>query len=97
MAHDAKLRKGKWLVPYLSRLDHWQVKLHDVSEEGLLHARKIAERPSTASRKAAAGVLFRLKWEPAELAAVLLPARLRGFILGLMPRKLSVRLSDGRR
>jgi len=25
MAHDAKMRKGKWLVPYLSLLDNWQV------------------------------------------------------------------------
>ena len=97
MAHDAKLRKGKWLVPYLSRLDHWQVKLHDVSAEGLLHARKIAERPSIASLKAAEGELSRLKREPAELAAVLLPARLRGLILNLLPRKLAARLSDGRK
>src|SRR5215471_18960573 len=80
MAHDAKLRKGKWLVPYLSRLDHWQVKLHDVSDEGLLQARQIAERPSVVSLKAAEGELSRLKREPAELAAVLLPPKVRGFI-----------------
>src|SRR5439155_23375704 len=97
MAHDAKLRKGKWLVPYLARLDHWQMKLHDVSSEGLLYARKIAGQPSPSSRKAAQRVLFRLRLEPAELAAALLPTALRGFILGLLPRKLSVRLSDGRR
>ena len=26
IAHDAKLRKGKWLVPYISTLDNWESK-----------------------------------------------------------------------
>jgi predicted O-methyltransferase YrrM len=45
MAHDAKLRKGKWLRPFLQCLDNWQTTLHDVSEEGLLHATKTASGP----------------------------------------------------
>src|SRR6266496_3759711 len=36
MAHDAFYRKGKWLVPYVSRLDNWQVRLLDGSGVGLL-------------------------------------------------------------
>ncbi len=35
-SHDAKLRKGKWLVPYLGELDNWDCVLHDVSEEGII-------------------------------------------------------------
>lgn len=49
MAHDAKMRKGKWLVPYLSLLDNWQVQLHELSEMGLLDAVKLRERPGSAS------------------------------------------------
>src|SRR5690348_2341637 len=34
LSHDSKLRKGKWLRPYLSLLDNWKVQLHDISAEG---------------------------------------------------------------
>jgi predicted O-methyltransferase YrrM len=63
MAHDAKMRKGKWLVPYLSRLDNWQ--------------------------------LFKMRCNPVEIFAAVLPASVCSFILGLMPARLSRRLSDG--
>lgn len=96
MAHDAKLRKAKWLVPYLMKLDHWKAELHDVSDEGLLTAVKVAEQPSPASRKAAAACLLKMKLAPAELAATYLPSSVCGFFLRLMPRGFSRRLSDGR-
>jgi predicted O-methyltransferase YrrM len=96
LAHDAKLRKGKWLVPYLSRLDNWEVQLHDVSEHGLLHARKLALKSSPASRRAAAFCRFKMRCHPIEIAAAILPSRVCGFVLGLLPRKLAWRLSDGR-
>lgn len=96
MAHDAKLRKGKWLLPYLRLLDHWKVQLHDVSTEGLLAAVKVAAEPSPASRKAARSALFKLKCNPAEIAAQVLPASVCGFLLRLLPRGFSQRLSDGR-
>ena len=75
MAHDAKLRKGKWLVSYISRLDNWESQLHDVSEEGLFSARKIAAHPSCASLRMARFHLFRMRFQPAEVAAALLPAK----------------------
>ena len=53
MSHDAKVRKGRWLVPYISRLDNWESQLHDVSEYGLFYAKKIAAQPSSASLRAA--------------------------------------------
>jgi len=96
MAHDAKLRKGKWLVPYLRALDHWKTQLHDVSTEGLFAAVKVAAQPSPASRQAARRVLFKLKCNPAEIAARYLPSSVCGFCLRLLPRGLSRRLSDGR-
>ena len=96
MAHDAKLRKGKWLVPYLSRLDHWQVTLHDVSDEGLLHARKIADRPSARSRSSARRLLLKLRLHPVEVAAVVVPSRLCGVVLGWLPKALARRMADGR-
>ena len=97
MAHDAKMRKGKWLVPYLARLDNWQVQLHDISEFGLLHARKIAPQPSQASKRAAKLHLFKMRCHPVEICAAMLPSSVCGFILGLMPARLSRRLSDGRK
>lgn len=95
MAHDAKFRKGKWLMPYLMRLDNWRVQLHDVSYEGLLHAEKIALHPSPTSAKAARRHLFVSRLAPVEIAATILPSRVCGFILGLMPRNMASRLADG--
>lgn len=96
MAHDAKLRKGKWLVPYIMKLDHWQTKVNDVSEEGLLSAVKVAVQPSDASAKAASACLRKMKLAPAELAATYLPSSVCGFFLRLLPRGFSRKLSDGR-
>jgi len=97
MGHDAKLRKGKWLVPYVSLLDNWKSQLHDVSEEGLFHAVKAAERPSPASLAAAEALLRKLRREPAELAAVLLPPAARKAMLSLMPPRWVRLLADGRK
>jgi predicted O-methyltransferase YrrM len=97
MAHDAKLRKGKWLVPYLCRLDNWQTKIHDVSDEGLLWARKLKRQPSASSARLARTALWRLRSSPAEIAAAILPSSVCGFFLRLMPRRLACRLSDGRK
>jgi predicted O-methyltransferase YrrM len=96
MAHDAKLRKGRWLLPYLSRLDHWKTCLHDVSDEGLLYAVKVASQPSAWSLKSARRQLLRLKCNPVEIAAAFLPSGVCGFCLKLLPRRFSRRLSDGR-
>jgi predicted O-methyltransferase YrrM len=96
MAHDAKLRKGKWLVPYLRALDHWKTQLHDVSTEGLFAAVKVAEQPSPASRKAARRVLRRLRWSLAEVVGKCLPARVNEFLLTLMPTRLRKRVAEGR-
>jgi predicted O-methyltransferase YrrM len=97
MAHDAKLRKGKWLGPYLRHLDNWRTTLHDVSDEGLLHATKIASRPSAASSRAGHLFLLRARLNPAELAASVLPASACAFVLNLLPRQIAMRLSDGRK
>lgn len=97
MAHDAKLRKGKWLVPYLARLDNWRTELHDVSQEGMLHARKLGVRPSSASLRAARTKLWSMCCNPVEILAGILPARICGFCLGLLPRRFARRLSDGRK
>ena len=35
LSHDARMRKGKFLVPYLRLLDNWETQLHDVSDMGL--------------------------------------------------------------
>jgi predicted O-methyltransferase YrrM len=95
MSHDANVRKGKWLVPYLRRLDNWQARLVEGSELGLLHARKIAAQPSPASRRAARARLFMMRCNPVEIAAAILPSKICGWFLGLLPRRFSRRLSDG--
>jgi predicted O-methyltransferase YrrM len=95
MTHDAKMRKGRWLVPFVSRLDNWEARLHDVSENGLFHAKKIADRPSPASLRAARRQLFQQKCHPVELAASYLPSALCGWVLRRLPGKFSRQLSDG--
>jgi predicted O-methyltransferase YrrM len=95
MSHDAKMRKGRWLVPFITRLDNWESKLHDVSENGLFYARKIAAQPSAASRRTARRHLFRQQCQPVEIAASYLPAPVCRFALRLLPGKFSRHLSDG--
>lgn len=96
-AHDAKLRKGKWLGPYLRCLDNWETTLHDVSAEGLLQARKRAPAPSPASQRAARRCLWRMQLEPQELAAALVPRRLCAWLFACLPERLVRRIADGRR
>ena len=67
MSHDAKLRKGRWIVPYLARLDHWESQLHDISVEGLFAARKIAARPSPKSLRNARLALLKMRCAPLKL------------------------------
>lgn len=95
MAHDAKMRKGRWLVPFVSRLDNWESRLHDVSEYGLFYARKIAAQPSPQTLRAAKWHLFWQACHPAEVAASYLPSSVCGFVLGLLPKRLARNLSDG--
>jgi hypothetical protein len=96
MAHDVKLRKGKWLRPYLMLLDNWRVEVHDISDEGLLHATKIADRTSPVRLKKARRMLWRARLEPAEVAARFLPSWFCGLVLRLLPRRLAVGLGEGR-
>lgn len=96
LSHDAKLRKGKWLRPYLSLLDNWQVKLHDVSEEGLLSAEKVRDQPSLASRRAAERELLLMRLHPVEFTGALLPSKLCALFLRWVPAGLARRLSQGR-
>lgn len=97
MAHDAKLRKGKWLVPYLSLLDNWTTVLHDVSEEGLLHARKTNMRATHRSLSAARRKLFQLHCSPLEIAARIVPKSVRTAVLHGVPRSVAGWIADGRR
>lgn len=96
MAHDVKLRKGKWLVPYVHCLDNWECELYNVSEEGLFVVKKIAEHPSRKCQKKANMLLMKLKLNPTELAAVILPKKIKIFLLKLLPTQLQRKLTDGR-
>jgi predicted O-methyltransferase YrrM len=96
MTHDAKLRKGKWLVPYVGALDNWESKVYDVSAEGLFFARKTKAHPSEESLRAARFHLLRMRCELAEVAAALLPAKVCGMVLRVLPHRLSLRLGQGR-
>jgi predicted O-methyltransferase YrrM len=81
MAHDARMRKGKWLCPYVSLLDNWKSDVFDLSFAGLLRAQKIKAHPSPSSFQAAEHKLKRMRLEPKELAASLLPSRFCGVVL----------------
>ena len=97
LSHDAKLRKGKWLVPYLRAHDNWECTLHDISDEGLFEARTTAEKPSDESAKRAASVLRSLRLQPKEFLGRHLPSPVIGIILKLLPRKLLHSVTQDRR
>lgn len=97
LSHDAKLRKGKWLMPYLRAHDNWECKLHDVSVEGLFEARKLAEQPSAASQAKAASVLRSLRMEFTELLGRHLPSPVIDLILKCLPAKLVRSVAQGRK
>lgn len=95
-SHDANLRKGRWLVPYLRELDNWQTILHKVSEEGLLEAIKLAASPSAQSSARATQCLQRCMRSPIEFATRIFPSSFKGAVLSLMPYRLRRRLGEGR-
>jgi predicted O-methyltransferase YrrM len=95
MAHDARMRKGKWIVPYVSLLDNWESEVFNLSKEGLFRARKLSSQPSGASRKAAERMLFKMRLQPAELVARFLPSKLCGLVLRTLPKSLVNRLWQG--
>jgi hypothetical protein len=94
-SHDAKLRKGKWLVPYVSRLDNWKSQLHDVSHEGLFASTTLAAQPSPQSWKAAQAELRRLRMAPAELVGRLAGPKLKKLAAKILPRQIVRRLAEG--
>ena len=95
MAHDARMRKGKWLGPYVKLLDNWESGVFDISIEGVFRARKIKAQPSPASLEAAERKLRMLRLEPKELVASILPSWFCGLMLRALPRKLMRRLTLG--
>lgn len=97
LSHDAKLRKGRWLVPYVSALDNWSSELHDVSEEGLFQARKLRPQPSPSSRARAQRALLRLQLNPTEVLGRILPRHANRMLLRFLPQSLVRRITQGRR
>jgi predicted O-methyltransferase YrrM len=97
MSHDAKLRKGKWIVPYVALLDNWESRVHDLSEEGLHFAQKTREKPSEQSLRTAERKLAMMRFQPVELMGRILPKQIRSLIAGLMPSDLAKRLFQGRK
>lgn len=95
LAHDARVRKGKWFVPYVSKLDHWESRVMDTSEVGLFYARKLKERPSDASLAEARRCLRRLRLQPVEVIGAILPKSVCGFILSHVPKGMFRRLTRG--
>jgi len=96
-AHDAKRRKGKWLVPYLNAHDNWECVLHDISDEGLFEARKLRHHPSPASATHSRSTLNRLQRQPLEWFGRLLPTSFIRLLLALLPRKLLLAVTQGRK
>ncbi|HEV2328290.1 MAG TPA: class I SAM-dependent methyltransferase [Verrucomicrobiae bacterium] len=94
-AHDARMRKGKWLAPYVSLLDNWKSEVLDLSVEGVFSAHKLAAEPSPASLRAAERKLARMRLEPKEFLSRFMPRWCRGLVLRLLPRHLSRRLTLG--
>lgn len=96
MAHDARTRKGKWLAPYLARLDNWETRILDFSNYGLLHAKKLKPQPTAESLKVAEQKLRQMRLAPIELLARYTPSWLCGLMLRRMPKKLARKLIIGK-
>ena len=94
LAHDAKKRKGKYLIPYMQLLDNWEGQLNDLSEYGMFYARKRREFPSDSSLKAAKKKLRQLRLEPKEIAATVLPKWFCEIFLNMLPKRLSSALAE---
>lgn len=88
MAHDALLREGKWLRRALYFLDHFETTVLPISPEGLLVAKKLKANPSFTSSLVSELVLFASQFSPLELAARLIPHKLRALVFSLLPKKL---------
>jgi predicted O-methyltransferase YrrM len=97
MSHDALMRKGRWFVPYLQALDHWQSEMVTLSEVGLLRAKKVALQPSESSRQAALAVLARLRRNFVETVARILPPGMRRLVARLLPHRVMQRLMGRRK
>jgi len=97
LSHDANFRKGKWFVPYIKALDNYRVMLHQVSEEGLLAAVKVASKPSEASRTQAARILKGCRSEPVEILGHLTPRWVLRLAANVLPASISRRFGQGRK
>lgn len=95
VAHDARMRKGKWLAPYVGLLDNWKAEVLDLSVEGVFCAQKLAPEPSPASLRAAERKLAQMRLEPKEFLSRFIPRRCCGIILRLLPTNLRRRLTLG--
>jgi predicted O-methyltransferase YrrM len=96
VSHDAKLRKGKWFVPYIMALDHYESKLHDVSDEGLLTAIKTRDFPSVKSKANAQRILRRLRQDPVEFLGRISPRWALRLASKILPAFLVRRVGQGR-
>jgi predicted O-methyltransferase YrrM len=94
LGHDANMRKGKFLVPYLQLLDNWEMQVHSFTDLGMFYARKIREHPSASSIQAANKKLSSLRMQPKEIVSAILPSWLCLAILKILPKKLAYSLSD---
>jgi predicted O-methyltransferase YrrM len=96
-SHDANLRKGRWLVPYLMELDNWRTVVHHESEEGMLEAEKLHDHPSAESQSKAQARLRRLMMSPIEVATRFFPSSFKGAVLKLLPCGVRRRIGEGRK
>jgi Methyltransferase domain len=96
MAHDAFLRKGKWLRRFLPLLDHYRTEVLPISKEGLLVARKRALEPTIRGRIKAKLMLLLCQLSPLELAACWTPFQIRALIFRFLPPRWGARIADGR-
>jgi hypothetical protein len=97
LSHDAKLRKGKWFVPYIMALDNYDVKLHDISEEGLLTAVKIRYAPSPGSLVKAKKTLKKLQSDPIERLGRLSPRWALHLLQKILPKTIVRKYAQGRK
>ncbi len=94
-AHDARQRKGKFFVPFLTRLDNWQTEVHDFTEAGMLAARKTAPQPSPESLRMARARVKEIQSSAFERLAEIVPPALKILLVRSIPQKFLLKLYHG--
>lgn len=96
IAHDVKVRKGKYLKRYLKHLSNYSMEILD-TETGLLISKKLSLKPRPINKLKANLFLTFQRANPIELFASILTTSVKTKLLKILPLSLRYRITNGRK